>query len=151
MGQRTGDRVIAGMLVVLAVAMFVATTEFPPPGQPNDPGTAAFPRIVAVLLGLLALGLLVRPDKGSLLPSRDRLPRVVAIMALTAAYGILLPTLGFLAVTTAFMVVALLIMGVRRPVPLLLVTLGVTFGLYYLFAEGLSVFLPSGFVEELLP
>lgn len=131
--------------------MFVATLDFPAPGQPNDPGTGAFPRIISIALVLLSVLLFLRPDPVSLVPTRDRALTVVGIIVATAVFGYLLDPLGFLASSLLFMIVALLLMGVRRPLPLVLVTLGITFGLYYLFAEALSVFLPSGYLEDLVP
>jgi putative tricarboxylic transport membrane protein len=151
MTARMGDRVIAGILIVLAVAMFVATLNFPPPGQPNDPGTGAFPRIVAVGLGLMALGLLLRPDPLAFVPPRDRLGRVVGIMVWTAAYAFMLQPLGFVAATIVFLVGALLIMQVRRLLTLVLVPLGVALALHYVFSVALAVYLPPGFIEGILP
>jgi putative tricarboxylic transport membrane protein len=145
-----GDRVVAGVLLALAVGMFLYTFTFPGTLQPTDPGTAAFPRILAVALGALALISLLRPQEVALLPERSGTVPLVGIVVLTALYAGVVPVLGFLVSTVVYLVGALLLMGVRSPVYLVLVPVVLSFALFGLFGLLLEVPLPYGFVERIL-
>ncbi|MBA2375810.1 MAG: tripartite tricarboxylate transporter TctB family protein [Actinomycetota bacterium] len=148
--SKLGDRVVAGILLALAVGMFSYTLTFPGTLQPTDPGTAALPRILAVALGALAVALLLRPNEVALLPERDGALPVVGIVVLTAIYAAVLPILGFLISTILYLVGALLLMKIRRPVYLVLVPIAVSITLFGLFGLLLEVPLPYGFVERIL-
>ncbi len=148
--SRLGDRIVAGILLALAVGMFAYTLTFPGTLQPTDPGTAAFPRILAVALGVLALALLLRPDEVSLLPERAGAFPMVGIIVLTAVYAAVLPILGFLISTIAYLAGALLLMKVRKPVYLVVVPIIVSITLFALFGLLLEVPLPYGLPERIL-
>ena len=70
-----------------------------------------------------------------------RLGRFIAIMA---AYILLMPRLGFLISTTAFIIAMYLHLGVRQWVVPILVAVGASFGVYGVFALLLDVQLPVG-------
>lgn len=150
LGSPVGDRVVAATLLALAVGMFLYTFTFPGTLQPTDPGTAAFPRILAVALGALALILLLRPQEVSLLPERAGAPAMVGIVVLTAVYAVVLPVLGFLVSSILYLAGALLLMKVRKPVYLVLVPICVSFALFALFGLVLEVPLPYGIPERIL-
>jgi putative tricarboxylic transport membrane protein len=147
---RTGDRVAALLLLVLAVAMYVGTMNFPDPGQQGDPGTAAFPRIIAGVLAALAFVVLLRPEQVDFLPHRSGLVRVGGVAGLSVLYGFSLEGLGFVLTTAAFLAISLVLMGVRRGVALVLTVVILPVALYLLFAVGLDVFLPRGIIERTL-
>ncbi len=145
-----GDRVVAGILLALAVGMFLYTLTFPGTLQPTDPGTAAFPRILAVALAALAVVLLLRPSEVALLPERSGAFPVVGIVVLTAIYAAVLPILGFLILTIVYLAGALLLMKVRKVVYLVLVPVVLSFALFGLFGLLLEVPLPYGLPERIL-
>lgn len=148
--EHLGDAVAGGLLLIFAMAVFAITLGFPGPGQPNDPGPAAFPRIIAVTLAVLALLQLVRPQGGEALPRGGAAVRVAGVVALLAAYAALLEVLGFILASILFLLGALMLAGVRRPLFLVVVPVGVSVVLFYVFYELLDVSLPRGFVEGLL-
>jgi putative tricarboxylic transport membrane protein len=148
--ERAGNIVSAALLLVLAVTVFVLTLGFPPPGQPNDPGTAAFPRMVAVALGVLAVVQLLRPDRREPLPRGSAALRVAGILGLLLAYALILEALGFVLSTILFLLGALLLAGTRRPLYLIAVPVGASVVLFYVFYELLEVSLPRGVLEGLL-
>jgi putative tricarboxylic transport membrane protein len=148
--DKAGDIVSGIVLLALVVAIFVVTLNFPPPGQPNDPGTAAFPRIIAGALGVLALMLLVRPERGEPLPRGRDVLRVAGIVGLLLFYVVVLELLGFVLATIIFLASALLLAGARRPLALTLVPTGVSVVLYYVFYELLRVSLPRGVIEGII-
>lgn len=141
------DRVIAVVLLAVALTLFVTTLGFPPPGQSFDPGTAALPRLVAVVLAALSVALLLAPERRAVLPHRQGLVPLGGILALTLLYALLLEPLGFPLITTAFVVAALLLIGVRRPLPIALTSVGLAAGLYLVFSVLLDVYLPLGPLE----
>lgn len=150
MGEKIGDIVAAILLLALAVAMFAISFGFPPPGQANDPGTAALPRIVAGALGVLAVVQLGRPEKGEQLPRGWAALRVAGIVALMGAYASILEAAGFVLATTLFLLCAILLAGGRRPLFLVVVPPVLSVTLFYMFSRLLEVPLPRGFVEGLL-
>lgn len=142
MTSRLGDRVAALLLLALAVFVFAYTFTFPPPAQELDPGLAALPRMIAVLIGVLALVPLARPEEGEALPRGGTALRVVGTVVLLGAYALVIDSLGFVITTVAFLLAELLLIGVRRPLTLILVSVGLSLGLFYLFRILLDVSLP---------
>lgn len=142
MTSRLGDRVAALLLLALAVFVFAYTFTFPPPTQELDPGLATLPRMIAVLIGVLALVPLARPEEGEALPRGGAALRVVGTVVLLGAYALVIDSLGFVITTVAFLLAELLLIGVRRPLTLILVSVGLSLGLFYLFRMLLDVSLP---------
>jgi putative tricarboxylic transport membrane protein len=139
---KLGDRVAAGLLLAFAVGVFAYTYSFPAPMQELDPGVTAFPRMVSVLIGILALVLLVRPREGEPLPRGWAAIRVLVTALFLVIYAVVLDSVGFVITTVVFLLAELLLIGVRRPVLLVLVPLGVSAGLFYMFRVFLEVPLP---------
>ena len=142
MSTKFGDRVAAGLLLVFAVGVFAYTFTFPQPVQDIDPGVTAFPRMVTVLIGVLSVVLLVRPREGEPLPRGRAAIRVIVTVLLLSLYAVVLDSVGFVITTVVFLLAELLLIGVRRVVLLVLVPLGVSLGLFYLFRVFLEVPLP---------
>lgn len=133
----------AGLLLAFAVGIFAYTFTFPPAAQPLDPGVSAFPRMVLALIGVLSLVLLVRPREGEALPRGWSALQVIGTILLLCVYAVVLDSVGFVITTVSFLLAELLLIGVRRPVFLVLVPLGVGVGLFYLFRVFLEVPLPT--------
>jgi len=150
MREKAGDIAATLLLLIFAVAMFVLTLGFPAPGQPSDPGTAAFPRMIAVALVVLALAQLLRPGEAGTLPRGGAALRVGGILALLFVYAALFEALGFVTATMLFLLGALLLAGIKQVAYLILMPVGVSVVLFYLFYELLEVSLPRGFLEGLL-
>lgn len=142
MTNRLGDRIAAGLLLALAIAVFAYTFTFPPPIQDLDPGMSAFPRIAAVIIGVFALVTLLRPEGGEALPRGGAALRVIVTAVLLFGYALVLDLLGFVLTTVLFLVAVLVLVGVRRPVLLAVVPLGVSLGLFFVFRFFLEVPLP---------
>lgn len=150
MRDKAGDIISAGLLLAFAVAMFVLTFGFPPPGQANDPGTAAFPRLVGGALIVFAVLQLLGAEEGEPLPRGLTALRVSGIVALLAVYAAVLEMLGFILATTLFLLAAILLAGARRPLYLALVPPVLSVALFYLFSRLLEISLPRGAVEGVL-
>lgn len=142
MSNRLGDRVAGALVLALAVGIFAYTFALPSPAQPTDPGVTALPRMIAVLIGVLALVVLARPEEGETLPRGGGALRVGVTAVLLLLYGLVMDSLGFVITTIVFLLAVLLLIGVRRPVTLVLVPLGVSVGMFLLFRVLLEVSLP---------
>jgi len=74
--------------------------------------------------------------------------RCLTVMALTLIYGLLLTPLGYLVATPLYVAAGLYLLSVRSKIVLVLVPVLLTAFCYYLFAEVLTVPLPSGLLTE---
>lgn len=137
-----GDRVVALLLLAFVAAVFAYTFTFPQPAQPLDPGVTAFPRMVAVMIGIFALFILLRPEEGEMLPKGNAAVRVIGTALLLGIYAVIMDTVGFVLTTALFLLAELLLIGVRRPTLLVSMPLGVSIVLFYLFRMFLGVPLP---------
>jgi putative tricarboxylic transport membrane protein len=138
---------IVSVLILLALAAYVVVTANNFPLETRTLGPDFFPKLVAGCLAAFAIGILVmsflrrKPEEAPTRPSRSLLISMV-IMGL---YIILLPYLGFLVATPAFLLAAGLLMAeeARAWWKKLCVSSIVTTGaLYYLFGTLLNVPLP---------
>lgn len=68
--------------------------------------------------------------------------RIVVAMALTVVYVFLWDDFGFLLTTMVFLFFMLLTLGVRRPIPIIAVTLGVPYFIDFTFGRLLSIPFP---------
>ncbi|MGJ7458356.1 tripartite tricarboxylate transporter TctB family protein [Halomonas sp. RA08-2] len=152
----TKDRALALALLVMAGILLAETRHIRPPTSWQPYGSALFPRILLVVIGLLALLILIRSLMQGV-PDRETPRRrfrewlahhriVLSLFALFGAYALFLPYLGYVITTLAFMVSALaLLLGVDRWRKWA-INLGVSFTLvplvYVIFRYGLRVWLP---------
>ena len=151
MRERKGTLISTGLLLAFAAAGFVLTLGFPSPAQPIDPGPAAFPRLIFGGVAILALLQLLEPGKGEEeLPRGRQALKVGGVLVLLLVYAAVLKPLGFIVSTVIFLVGALILAGVRRPLPLVLMPVGLAVVLFYVFYELLRVSLPRGVIEGLL-
>ena len=152
MRERKGTLISTALLLVFAAVGFVLTLSFPAPAQPIDPGPAAFPRLIVGGLAIFALLQLLEPGNGEEpLPRGRQALKVVGVLVLLLVYAAVLKPLGFIVSTIIFLVGALILAGVRRPFPLVLMPVGLAVVLFYVFYELLRVSLPRGVIEGLLP
>jgi len=140
------------LLILFGGWYFWLTTAAPRRRLPHDPGIMFMPQILAVVLILLSVLLILQqivprmprpkeapPDR---LDSRQWL-QTVGLLALTAAYTALLPSLGFLLVTPAYLIAATLLSGARWRVSVGVTAVAVTGVIYVAFVYFFNVSLPS--------
>jgi putative tricarboxylic transport membrane protein len=148
------DRVAGALLLILAVAYWRLSDAIEVGFASDLLGPRFFPRALAVLLGiagalLVARTLLPRHVPAPVdAPAGERLDRLWAALAMTAAYIWLLPRVGFLPLTPVYLALFTLLLGYRRPLPLVATAVGVTVSLYVVFAEMLNVRLPAGLLAR---
>ncbi|MFO7646718.1 MULTISPECIES: tripartite tricarboxylate transporter TctB family protein [Halomonas] len=152
----TKDRALALAMLVLTAVMLAETRHIRPPTSWQPYGSALFPRILLVIIGLLALLILVRSLMAGVPPRTA--PRrtftawlahhriVLCLFALFGAYALLLPWVGYLAATIGFLVASLaLLLGIdtrRKWAINLAVSLTLAPLVYVIFRFGLNVWLP---------
>lgn len=154
--MRVSDLIVGLLVLIGAAALYAAASTFPPiPGQQY--GADVFPTLTAA--GLAACGFLlclgaVRAGpfplaQATWIREPGALPRALATIALTAAYLVLTPLLGFILAASLVLIGLFLIVRVRLKVavPVALATAIVT---WWSFAYGLRVPLPRGLIEGYL-
>ena len=113
-------------------------------------GPSFFPTVMNTVIALLALGLLarsiIRKDRVKSVPKTPRamFGAMVAFLILLVAYAFLYETLGFFISSGAAMVLGLLLLGERRPLPVLLFSVCVITLAWFGFAKLMKVALPAG-------
>lgn len=143
---------IATVLVLLVVAgtVWAASMDLPAPGRESDPGAGGYPRLLAVVLAALALTLLPRSVGDEQFPRGRDAWRVIGVVAAIVGYVNLLAPLGYLMATTIFLVVALLLAGVRNVLALVIVSVTFSAAVYFTFYGVFDVSLPRGPLERML-
>ncbi len=110
---------------------------------------------VLIVIQLARIGVEVARGRGNLrfdglLAPRYVLPKRIGLVALTAVFIFALPWLGLTLALFIAMLAALLVMGVRKPVPLLATAGGAAAVAYLMFFVALDSDFPRGPVENLI-
>ena len=151
------QRNLIAALVLLAFSGGYAymTANLPDRGIENMTEPSFFPWIVTTLLLTLTSILLVQ----SLLPSQAAAAwtlsaaaksKVAQVLGLFAVYVAVLPSLGFLVASVPFFGGMMAVYGERRPLWLVLGSIGVSVGLFYLFRRGFTIYLPVGVLKGMI-
>ena len=152
----TKDRALALALLLMVAVMWMASGDIRPPTSWQPYGSALFPRILLVVIGLLSLLILVRslwvkvPErpgaKQLLIEWFQRRRTILALFLLFGLYAAFLPVVGYIVATIGFLVASLaLLMGINtRRKWIINLTLSVTLALviFVVFRYGLNVWLP---------
>ena len=105
----------------------------------------SFPYLIAAGGTVLSLLLAVNPPAG---PAEIGIrsmnwPGLLGLVGLMILYGILLEPAGFIVTTTLFLIGGYLILGERRPLPILLASFPVVISFYFLM-DFLGIYLSPG-------
>lgn len=143
----------AGLLLLAFAAVYYQQSFLIVRGFASDRlGPAFFPRLLAGALAVLALALLARAVGGRSDPSPPPAARtglLAATLVLLVAYALVMPRVGFLVASPVFFAAVLVCLGVREPVPVTAVAVGLTAVLYVVFGRLLGVLLPPGLLGRL--
>lgn len=148
--ERTGNIVAAVLLLIVGVLVFAQTGDLDVSGASSDPGAAGYPRLVAGSLIVLAVLLAFQRGADAPLPTRFDGLRVASIVILLVIYAFALEAIGYIAATALFLLAAMILMGIRRLLPLLLLPLVTSVSLFYIFYTIFGVSLPREFLERLI-
>ena len=155
MSETLRSRISGIVLLAVALVWIALVYQTIAPGQGGEVGPRAFPLFFGFVLAGLSLLLLLQsfrplapgPDHDAAAPAflPGELAAVVMTIGSFIVYGMLLEPFGFIP-STAFVVVALLLL-VLRVRSLLLITsmaIGLSLGCYLVFGKLLGVYLPPG-------
>jgi len=163
------DKWIGFIAIVFSGLMYWQTREFPPPLY-GSLGAGFFPNILFALLAVTGVVLIIsgyieerkqRKSKGTgdnggltwsqlrkeLKEAVERNIFVIISFSLFFCYVIMLDYLGYTIATLIFMPILIWVLGPRsrRAIPMIIIiSLGMTFVIYFAFLEVFHVFLPSG-------
>lgn len=137
---------VATVFIFFGAAVYGYTYTFP--ARHLDAGVAAFPRLLTAIMVVLAVMLLFlsKRSRSSREFHWDRvaLVRIGVVSLLIVAYIILIRYVGFLISTLLFLAVLLWYFRERRPVALVVLSLGITASIYVVFGVLAGVPFPVG-------
>ena len=139
------DRVTGVFLLLFAIWYGYRTTLFKVTFMADPVGPRAFPAILAVLMALLSLYLIVKPDPNPVWPAPITWLRIGLIILIFIAYAYLLVPIGFV-LSTTFVMSALAIMFRGPWLKSIAASLIFSALLYGLFAVVLDLSLPTGLI-----
>jgi putative tricarboxylic transport membrane protein len=145
--MRRADLVGGIGLLLLAIVYFERSFAISTGLASDRLGPTFYPRVLSVVLAVLAVVLIARSLTGRSDPSplsRVRVGRLFPVFGLMLSWVGLLPYLGFPMVTPLLLAGVMWILGHRRWRSLVAVSLGVTLALYLVFVRALNVLVPMG-------
>ncbi|MBW1645233.1 MAG: tripartite tricarboxylate transporter TctB family protein [Deltaproteobacteria bacterium] len=147
MTRRQAELLLLCGFLILAVLLYRSTAAYPPTVQNS---TARYVRFLGLALGffsLLELGLWFR--KGAAVKAEKLAVAAVpgrfwGLFILLVVYSASLTRAGFYLASAVFLPLAMLLLGARKPLTIVLTTGGVLLFIYLVFARLLAVPLPAG-------
>ncbi|PSL42770.1 tripartite tricarboxylate transporter TctB family protein [Salsuginibacillus halophilus] len=156
-----GEIVIGVFIIILAILIYTNSGDFPQLEEPVlDAGS--YPRLIAVILAILAVILIIRKGMELYKSQAERsgmgiraytayvlkeYKLVFLILAMFAVYVGLIDIIGFIVTTIAFIIAAGLTVGPttkRNAVVMSIVAVVLTLGMYFFFETALHVRFPTG-------
>lgn len=142
------NRIIGILLIIFSIYVWFAANAFPPSNS-IGPGADFFPKITALILGILSV-LLVFKKEGTVgnifTLQRENIPNFIGGFISLILYVIIIPTVGFLVSTILVTFVWMLLMGIRKWVVLISVSILFSAGIVALFEYLMNVPIPHGFL-----
>ncbi|NLT95980.1 MAG: tripartite tricarboxylate transporter TctB family protein [Clostridia bacterium] len=144
--------IIAGLLgLALSFYIIVQSGKFP-----EDHvlllGPSFFPRILAGLMVVMSTVLIIKALLGKSAPTAEKLyikdpgiQRSIITLIATVIYLLLLKRVGFIVDTIVYLMFLMYLLKLRDYLKMVLVAVGVTFAVYYVFKVALNIALPLGF------
>ena len=145
MASRYTHLIISSLLIILSLAVFFTAGGFQDPGG-AEPGPAFFPRVLSILLFILAIFLLFQKDTNEEEENKVPLWRIGIPMLLFAFYIISINILGFAVSTGLFVIFLLWFLGSRRWWVQIVTAISISAAVTYSFEVLLNVPLPHGFL-----
>lgn len=143
--------IIAGVLgILLSFYIFMESAKFP---EDNVllMGPSFFPRILAVLMLIMSITLIVIALMGKSAKTAEKLDirdpgiqRSIIALVATVIYLLLFKRLGFILDSILYLMFLMYLLKLRNYVQMVLVSIGVSVAVYFIFKVGLSITLPLG-------
>ncbi|MES9899157.1 MAG: tripartite tricarboxylate transporter TctB family protein [Sedimenticola sp.] len=146
MSKKNADRAVLALFSVMAVLLYNSTAGYTGIAIETS---AKYVQFLAVFIGLLSVINLVfsmfQNINGDKLVLTEHIPRFIGLLIALVIFAALFERLGFFVPAAVFIPVVAVILGYRRPVTIVLTTVGVLLFVYLVFIKLLSVNLP-GFI-----
>ena len=137
------------LLTVFSLLVYYAALDYPPSLEGAEPGPAFFPKIIAVSLIILALGLIITGynDKSTEPKSKIRnfdslLIKRVSIVLITVVFILIIPFAGFMISSMLYIFTFMKIVKTKGYLIPIFISVAVSIILTYTFKEFLYVQLP---------
>lgn len=142
----SGTVVIAAVGFAVALLFFYMSTYFPDPRKGTFVGAGTVPQFWAVFLAAMAVIILIRSLSGMTQDKvkHGRVGLVIMTVALTTAFTLLLPVIGFFPATLMLLLGGMAVMGYRNYVMMAVTVTTVLAFMYGVFYKVLMVPLPMG-------
>ncbi|WP_423821340.1 tripartite tricarboxylate transporter TctB family protein [Salinisphaera sp. SPP-AMP-43] len=137
------DRIFGAVLLALAIGFFGVALAMHVPFAYDPLGPKAFPMILSLALGVMALSLIARPASGTGLPGGRVGLQLLGVLIVLVAYGVLFTRIGYLISTVAAMTILARIFGATW-IKAGITGVALTASSYALFAWALGIALPIG-------
>lgn len=147
--MRKANIIVSGILLVFAGFYVYLITNLPSRDLPNTLGAAFMPSVLAGLLACLCLILLIssylrRNDSQIVSLPYKELRGIAGLIVLITVYIKAMVYLGFILASIIFLGILTWMAGSRKPVEILIASVGVTIAVYLLFYKFFNVQLPAG-------
>ena len=142
--MKIGEIAVGTLFLTGAAVAFVIAGSFRSTANPVDPGPSLYPQIMAVLMGLCALGVIGSALRKPRAKSAEggRWPLALLTLAIAVVYLLVFKSIGYMVSTGVLLVVMMLLGGVRNWVQLAAITVVYVGATYYLFNSVLMLKLP---------
>lgn len=160
--MKRGDFVAGAIGVAISGGALVIASDFPADVVMKI-GPAFFPEMLAYLLLLCSAILMVNAAlaKPAVVAAEDPPPvrglsldngivRALLTVVAVLAFTLLLRPVGFILTSVGFLTAMMAVLGMRRPLGMFGVALGVTAGIYLIFEKLLGLTLPAGVLDSIL-
>jgi hypothetical protein len=134
----------SGIVLIVFALLGLCEAAQIPQMKTQELSAAFYPNFLFAILLLCGCGLIYQ---GWRRPEKARFPnfhwdKLIPLFVILLAYAFILEYLGFIITTLGFMVVAMFMLGERKPLLLAAVPLVSTFSIYYLFSKVFLIVLP---------
>lgn len=140
------NRIIGIGLLIFSIYVWLSADAFPPSNS-IGPGADFFPKVTSTILGLLSVLLVFKKEEtdGDIFTlQRTNVPKFIGGFISLIIYVILVPLIGFFVSTILVTFVWMLLMGIRKWVVLIAVSILLSVVLVVLFEYVMNVPIPHG-------
>lgn len=149
--MRNADRIVGLTIFAFGVGYLLVANSMPTATIGDPLGHKAFPIILGGLMSFLGIAIAIRPENNlESSPLKKTSVSVYVLAGLLGGYGYSLPILGYPLGTFLFLFITSRLMGERSWILGLLISAGLSLGIYSLFTQILDIPLPIGVIQGLI-
>lgn len=153
-----GDIIISFIFIILSIFMLISSSKFTSGFNQESLGASGFPRMIAVLILILAVVNIIKWLKNnkksydfSLNKILDEYKNVILVLLMFLVYVVSMKYIGFIISTIIFLLSTQWILSnkSKRNIPIIvIITLFISLGAYFFFTSYLTVVFPAGIFFE---